>query len=38
MVAKGNTALIGRGVTLVFTKEEEGWFYFLRFAPHSYIV
>jgi hypothetical protein len=31
MVAKGNTSLIGREVTQVFIKKEEGWLYFLSF-------
>lgn len=38
MVAKGNPALIGREVTQPFTKEEEGWLYFLRCAPQPILT
>lgn len=38
MVAKGNPALIGREVTQAFTKEEEGWLYFLRCAPRPILT
>lgn len=38
MVAKGNPALIGREVTQAFTKEEEGWFDFLRRAPRPVLT
>lgn len=38
VVAKGNPALIGREVTQAFTKEEEGWLYFLRCAPRPILT